>query len=74
VARRLAPAEFRWKEPPYEFEHERKPIDILFGTDRIRMQIEGGTDLAVIEAAWRTALPLYTRRRRAFMIYDKAGP
>src|SRR6266436_8006729 len=23
VARRLAPAEFRWKEPPYEFEHKR---------------------------------------------------
>src|SRR5438309_7389637 len=70
VARRLAPAEFRWKEPPYEFEHARLPIDILFGTDRIRMQIEGGTDLAVIEATWRTALPLYTRRRRAFIIYD----
>ena len=70
VARRLAPAEFRWKEPPYEFEHERLPIDILFGTDRIRTQIEGGADLAVIEATWRTALPLYTRRRRAFMIYD----
>jgi len=70
VARRLAPAEFRWKEPPYEFEHQRLPIDILFGTDRIRTQIEGGTDLPVIEATWRTALPLYTRRRRAFMIYD----
>ncbi|PYM86209.1 MAG: DUF1343 domain-containing protein [Candidatus Rokuibacteriota bacterium] len=70
VARRLAPAEFRWKEPPYEFEHARLPIDILFGTDRIRTQIEGGADLAVIEATWRTALPLYTRRRRAFMIYD----
>ena len=70
VARRLAPAEFRWKEPPYEFEHTRLPIDILFGTDRIRTQIEGGTDLPVIEATWRTALPLYTRRRRAFMIYD----
>jgi len=70
VARRLAPAELRWKEPPYEFEHKRLPIDILFGTDRIRTQIEGGTDLPVIEAAWRTALPLYTRRRRAFMIYD----
>jgi len=70
VARRLAPAEFRWKEPPYEFEHARLPIDILFGTDRIRTQIEGGTDLPVIEATWRTALPLYTRRRRAFMIYD----
>jgi len=58
VARRLAPAEFRWKAPPYEFEHQRLPIDILFGTDRIRTQIEGGTDLPVIEPPGHGA-PLY---------------
>lgn len=70
VARRLAPGEFRWKEPPYEFEHERLPIDILFGTDQIRKQIEAGEELRALEAAWRTGLPLYNRRRRAFMIYE----
>jgi uncharacterized protein YbbC (DUF1343 family) len=70
IARRQAPGEFRWKEPPYEFERERLPIDILFGTDQIRAQIEDGVGLPAIEAAWHKALTLYTRRRRPFMVYS----
>ena len=70
VAREQAPGEFEWKAPPYEFELERLPIDILFGTDVIRRQIERGEALPTIEAAWRKGLPLYNRRRSPFLIYD----
>ncbi|PYM05090.1 MAG: DUF1343 domain-containing protein [Candidatus Rokuibacteriota bacterium] len=70
VARDQAPGEFQWKAPPYEFELERLPIDILFGTDVIRRQIERGAALPAIEAAWRKGLPLHNRRRRPFLIYE----
>jgi uncharacterized protein YbbC (DUF1343 family) len=70
TARRQAPGQFQWRQPPYEFEHEKLPIDILLGTDRIRQQIERGDDLFAIERAWKRALPLYLRRRRAFMMYE----
>jgi uncharacterized protein YbbC (DUF1343 family) len=70
TARRQAPGQFQWRQPPYEFEHEKLPIDILLGTDRIRQQIERGDDLFAIERAWKRALPLYLRRRRDFMIYE----
>jgi uncharacterized protein YbbC (DUF1343 family) len=70
IARRLAPGQFRWKEPPYEFERERRPIDILFGTDQIRAQIDAGMGLPAIEAAWQKALARYNRRRRSFMVYS----
>jgi uncharacterized protein YbbC (DUF1343 family) len=70
VARRQAPGAFQWKQPPYEFEHEKLPIDILFGTDGIRRQIERGDDLFAIERAWKRALPLYLRRRSPFMLYE----
>ena len=70
VARRQAPAQFQWRQPPYEFEPEKLPIDILLGTDRIRQQIERGDDLFAIERAWKRALQLYLRRRRAFMMYE----
>src|SRR5262249_25466471 len=33
VARRLAPRAFRWRQPPYEFENRKLPIDILLGND-----------------------------------------
>ena len=42
---RFAPADperFGWREPPYEYEHEKLPIDILAGSAELREQIEAG--------------------------------
>ena len=33
---------FAWKQPPYEYEAVKLPIDILCGTDRVRRAIEAG--------------------------------
>lgn len=38
--RSLWPAEFRWLAPPYEYETEKPPIDIIAGTPQIREQID----------------------------------
>jgi uncharacterized protein YbbC (DUF1343 family) len=65
VARRLAPRAFRWRRPPYEFEHRRLPIDILLGTDRIRRALEQGRSLDSIERAWQPDLAQWRRRHRA---------
>ena len=36
AARQLAPQEFSWLQPPYEYEEVKPPIDILFGNDQLR--------------------------------------
>lgn len=36
TAKRLAASQFQWLDPPYEYEYERPPIDILFGNSRLR--------------------------------------
>ncbi|HEX4935302.1 MAG TPA: DUF1343 domain-containing protein, partial [Gemmatimonadaceae bacterium] len=36
---RQAPSQFAWREPPYEYEHEKMPIDILYGSDQLRSAI-----------------------------------
>ena len=36
----LYPHQFRWLDPPYEYEYIKPPIDILFGNDRLRNQVE----------------------------------
>jgi len=38
--RKLYPYHLAWKSPPYEYEYEKLPIDILCGTDSIRQQID----------------------------------
>src|SRR6266849_3466052 len=63
TARRAAPRAFAWKRPPYEFERRRLPIDILCGTDQIRLAIERNVPLTRIERQWRPALAQWKRRR-----------
>ena len=69
VARRLAPRGFAWKRPPYEFEKKKMPIDILCGTDRIRLAIERGTPLPAIEHAWQRDLERWKRLRAPYLMY-----
>lgn len=37
----LWPREFAWRPPPYEYERERWPIDILSGSSRLREWLDG---------------------------------
>jgi uncharacterized protein YbbC (DUF1343 family) len=69
VARRRAPRAFRWRRPPYEFEHKLLPIDILLGTDGIRRAIERGHSLRAIERSWQGDLAKWRRRRAAILAY-----
>lgn len=43
AVQQLAPGKFEWLEPPYEYEYERAPIDILYGSDRLRMNLKEET-------------------------------
>jgi uncharacterized protein YbbC (DUF1343 family) len=68
-ARRQAPRAFRWKRPPYEFQWKKLPIDLLCGTDGIRLAIERGVPLARLEASWRPILAAFARARRPYLLY-----
>ena len=69
TARRLYPGAFAWRNPPYEFETKRLPIDLLLGSDRVRRQIERGFPLSEIEASWRGGLGAFRQARRKFLLY-----
>lgn len=59
---RLYPDRFCWRSPPYEYEHEKLPFDILVGNDWIRPWLEAGRSLREIDARcqqqWRAFEPL----------------
>jgi uncharacterized protein YbbC (DUF1343 family) len=67
--RRLAPDKFAWREPPYEYEHHKLPIDILAGADTLRRQIESGAPLAAIVASWRDDEQAFRELRQPFLLY-----
>ena len=60
---------FAWRDPPYEYEHVKRPIDILCGTDRIRLAIESGTPLRRLAPGWKEDVRRFLRARRDFLLY-----
>ena len=68
--RRLGPDVFGWRQPPYEYEHTKLPIDILAGSDELRLQIERGLDAKTIAASWAEDEEQFRRLREGFLLYQ----
>jgi uncharacterized protein YbbC (DUF1343 family) len=67
--RRQSPAAFAWRQPPYEYEHDKWPIDILFGSDRLRTTIDAGGDVAKLVASWGDDDDAFRRTRERYLMY-----
>ena len=68
--RRLYPASFRWKQPPYEYVYDRLPFDVITGTAGLREQIESGMSVAEIEGSWQEGITDFVARRESYLLYD----
>jgi uncharacterized protein YbbC (DUF1343 family) len=67
--RRFDPGRFQWRPPPYEYEHDKAPIDILAGSNVLQRQIETDTPLQAIVASWRADEKGFERLRRPYLLY-----
>lgn len=67
--RRFDRAGFEWRQPPYEYEREKLPIDILAGSDVLRRQIEADAPPGEIAAGWREDELAFARLRKPYLLY-----
>ena len=65
----MAPKQFKWRDPPYEYEHDKMPIDILAGWPTLRGQIEQQVPLADIVASWRPGETEFAELRKPYLLY-----
>ena len=66
----LYPDSFKWKQPPYEYETEKMPIDILAGTDRFRKDIESKKKLQYMEEWWKEQCLEFSKKiRKKYLLY-----
>jgi len=66
----LYPEHFEWKQPPYEYETEKMPIDILAGTDKLRIGIEKDGKLDQMEEWWQEQCQQFHRTcRKRYLMY-----
>jgi uncharacterized protein YbbC (DUF1343 family) len=63
------PAKFEWKQPPYEYEREKLPFDILSGSSELREQIESGMSVDTIRDGWREAHERFKKARQPYLLY-----
>lgn len=61
--------ELGWLPPPYEYEYEKLPIDILLGDGRVRRDLERGVGAREIERSWLDGLGAFERSRSEILIY-----
>lgn len=65
----LAPDRFQWREGPYEYEHEKMPIDILAGSPQLREQVEAQVPVDEIAASWTTGVAEFSALRLPYLLY-----
>ena len=63
------PDRFEWRNPPYEYEHDKEPIDILYGTDHLRQTIDEGRDLRALIDSWRQDEEDFANQRKPHLLY-----
>jgi uncharacterized protein YbbC (DUF1343 family) len=69
VFRRFDPSQFAWRPPPYEYEQEKLPIDILAGSTALRHQVDTGAPLEEIAGLWRDDEDAFVRLRQPHLLY-----
>ena len=65
----LYPDSFAYKQPPYEYEFEKLPIDLILGDRRVRKALESGTPIPEIEKGWHEDLRIFHEKRTHYFLY-----
>ena len=76
VVKRLYPDLFAWKNPPYEYEFKKMPIDILWGDSSLRETIDSASDgirMKELEDKAKSDLEKFSALRKDYLIYEPFG-
>ncbi len=65
----LYPELFDYKQPPYEYEYDILPMDLILGSQQLRMALEEGENILELEESWQDALHGFDQMRRAYFLY-----
>ncbi|WP_419662765.1 conserved uncharacterized protein, DUF1343 [Desulfosarcina variabilis str. Montpellier] len=66
----LYPDQFAYKQPPYEYEYKRLPMDLILGDQSVRQRIESQTAVTDLVSSWQSSLGAYQQMIRSVMLYN----
>jgi uncharacterized protein YbbC (DUF1343 family) len=62
-------APLAWRDPPYEYEYSRPPIDILAGSASLREDLDRGIAAAEIASGWLPGIDAFNHLREEYLLY-----
>ena len=68
--RAAGPSDFAWRKPPYEYEHDKEPIDILAGSSALRTAIDAGARAEDLAPVWDREMQPFLEVRTRYLQYD----
>jgi uncharacterized protein YbbC (DUF1343 family) len=66
----MHPRDFRWKPPPYEYEFDRRPIDLIIGDVTVRRRLAAFEPVETIAASWQADLDAFSVASRECYLYQ----
>ena len=67
--RRASPEHFEWRPPPYEYEYVKPPIDVLYGSAKLREGLENGTSAEELRRSWQSGVQAFEPIRQKVLLY-----
>jgi len=61
---------FAYKQPPYEYEYEHLPMDLLLGRRSLREELQRGRPVLELEASWQEELRVFDKGRQHYFLYE----
>jgi len=62
--------EFTFKAPPYEYEYDKMPIDLILGSKKLRTQLTGSVDVSLLSNQWKDELKIFSAISGKYYLYD----
>ncbi len=62
------PREFKWKEPPYEYEYKRKPMVLIIGSEDFQKHFD---DFHLAEPFWEEGNEAFLKKSAQYLLYNR---
>ena len=66
----LHPEDFKFKQPPYEYEYHQMPIDLILGDKDLRENIQAQTPIKELSQGWMTELDGFQAKVKGYYLYE----
>jgi uncharacterized protein YbbC (DUF1343 family) len=67
--KRASSGRFEWRSPPYEYEYTKPPIDILYGSTKLREGLDAGTPASELVRSWEPDVRSFLPIREKALLY-----